>query len=85
MLIPTISFEIHNFTTNTSEQYTVADTIENQELIFAHRYTRNIQFTKVFSFQFENEMAMPIEMISEDTWLRLATTNPELFAGVAAV
>jgi hypothetical protein len=83
MLIETITFEIQNFKNNTSESFMVADTIENQEMVLSHRFTRLIKFAKVFDFQFEKEMNIPIEMITADTWLRLLNTQPELFAAVA--
>lgn len=63
MQISTISFEIHNYNTQTFGEFLVENTIQNQEMIFSHRYTRNIQFGKTFDFQFEKEMSMPIEFI----------------------
>lgn len=78
MLVEVITFEIRNFTEDTSENFMVADTIENYEMIAAHRFTRQIQFVKKFDFQFENEMNIPAEMISAETWLRMLYTYPEL-------
>ena len=76
MLIPVIKFEIHNFAEQIFGEYMVSDTLENQEMIFSHRYTRNITFDRVFSFQFEKEMAIPAEMISMDTWVRMWEKYP---------
>ena len=80
MLIETITFDIHDFKNNTTEQFLVSATEENYEMILAHHFTRNIKFTQTFNFQFEKEMRMPIEMISEDTWMRMVELNPELAA-----
>jgi len=71
MLIKTISFDIHDFNANTTESFLILDTIENQEFVFTHRYTRNIQFGKTFDIQLENDMRMPVEMISDSVWLAL--------------
>lgn len=79
MLISTITFEIHNFNTNISEIFMVENTIENQEKIFTHKYTRNIKFTKTFDFQFEKDVRIPVEFIEMDIWMRLLITQPELF------
>lgn len=79
MLIPTITFEIHNFETHISEEFLVENTDENWEKILGHRYTRNIQITKTFEFQFEKDERMPVEFIEMATWMRLLTVNPELF------
>lgn len=73
MLIPVIKFEIHNFTTNISEQFIVSNTPENQELVFTHRNTRNITFDRMFDLQFETEMNMPLEFISMATWMQLSS------------
>lgn len=78
MLIDTITFEIHDIKNERHEQFLVMNTIENQEMILTHRHTREIKFTKHFSFQFEKEMNMPIEFISMDTWARIVSANPEL-------
>lgn len=83
MLIETIAFEIRNFENGEFAEYLVENTIANQDAIFAHRFTRNIRIAKTFAFQFEKEMAMPIEMISMDTWVRMINADPELFAYVA--
>lgn len=78
MLVPTISFEIHDFKNNVSEQFLVENTDENWEKILGHRYTRNIQITKTFAFQFEKEERAPVEFIEMATWMRLLTIHPEL-------
>jgi uncharacterized protein YwqG len=52
MLIETITFEIRNFNNGTAEQYVVTNSQVNFELISAHRFTREISFTKMFSFEF---------------------------------
>jgi len=83
MLVKTISFDIHNFTTSETEEFVIQNTIENQELVFGHRYTRNIKLTEMFNFEFERRMRMPIEFISELTWLRIVSANPELAQAVA--
>lgn len=84
MLIPVIKFEIHNYKDQIFGEFMVQDSVENQEMIFSHRYTRNITFEKVFSFQFEKEMAIPAEMISMDTWVRMLNANPEEMLAIAA-
>ena len=83
MLIETIAFEIHDFTTNTSEQFLVENTDDNWEMILAHKFTRQIKAGKTFNFQFEKEMNIPAEMVSMDTWMRLFNGNPEMVAAVA--
>lgn len=84
MLIETITFDIHDFKSNITESFIVENTIANQEMILTHRYTRNIKFDRMFDFQFESEMRMPIEFVTDETWMRLINSNPELFASVAA-
>jgi hypothetical protein len=83
MLIETIEFQIHDFSNNTTEEFLVENTIENQEMVFSHKFTRQIKFTKTFAFQFEKEMRIPAEMISMDTWMRLFDYAPLSF--IAAV
>lgn len=78
MLIPTISFEIHDFQNSISEQFLVNRTPENLEKILSHHFTRNIHFTKTFSFQFEKEMRIPVEMIDFRIWMAIVSQNPEL-------
>lgn len=59
MLVSTINFEIHNFTTHTSETFMVENTVENQEMIFTHSYTRNIKFMDMFDFEFARKNVIP--------------------------
>lgn len=82
-LIAAIRFDIHDFQNNTTEEFLIENTIENQEKVLGHRKTRNIRFEKVFSFQFDKEMAMPLEFINNSTWVAMVNANPELFAAVA--
>lgn len=79
MLINTITFEIADFTNKTIEEFLIENTIENQEKVLSHRYTRSIRFTQTFDFQFEKEQTTPIEFIEMDIWVRLINTQPELF------
>ena len=83
MLINTISFEITYFRACTTESFLIENTLENQEKVFSHRYTRNIHFTQTFSFQFEKDMNMPVEFIEMNTWVAMVTANPDVFAAVA--
>lgn len=78
MLIKTISFEIHDFTNHISEKFLILNTEDNQERVFTHRFTRNIKFTETFAFQFEKDMAIPVEMIDITTWMQVLNGNPEL-------
>lgn len=72
MLISTISFEIRDFSTGEFEQFLVLNTIENQEMVFTHRFTRQIKIADMFEFQFNREMHMPIEFI-----------DPRILCGIA--
>lgn len=76
MLINTIAFEIRNFNDGSFSEHLIENTLENQEKVFAHRFTRCIKFTQTFSFQFEREMSMPIEFIEMDTWVRMFEMYP---------
>lgn len=71
MLIRTISFDIPNLRDNSTESFLIPDTIDNQEFVLSHRYTRNIRFGKTFDIQLEKDMRMPVEMISDVVWLAL--------------
>ena len=59
MLINAITFEIRDFTTGNSEQFIVENTEVNFEMIAGHRYTRDIQFTSMFDFEFERKEHTP--------------------------
>jgi hypothetical protein len=83
MFINVIKFDITDFKACTSESFVVENTIANQEMILTHRYTRHIVFDRMFDFQFENEMRMPIEFVTDETWMLLVSSDPELFAAVA--
>lgn len=83
MLNNVMTFDIHDFKTNITESYVVLNTEDNQEKVLTHRFTRNIQFSQMFSFQFDKEMRMPIEFIEMDTWMRIVTLNPDMLAPVA--
>lgn len=76
MLVSTITFEIRNFNDGSFSEYLIANTPENQEKVFSHRFTRCIKFTETFSFQFEREMSMPVEFIEMSTWVRMFETYP---------
>jgi hypothetical protein len=83
MLIDTITFQIHDFTNHTTEEFLVENTEDNLVMINEHRFTRAIKFGKTFAFQYAREMKMPIEFISNDTWVRMVNSYPEMFATVA--
>ena len=78
MLVSTITFEIRNFNDGSFSEYLIANTPENQEKVFSHRFTRCIKFTETFSFQFEREMSMPIEFIEMGTWATMIAYCPQL-------
>lgn len=59
MLIPTISFDVHNFTTHQTESFLVEATEDNYELIAQQRFTRNIVISQMFDFQFARERKAP--------------------------
>lgn len=62
MLIPTIEFDVTNFTTGESTHHIVENTEDNWELIAHSRNTRNIEFNQTFDFQFTNlqkELGVP--------------------------
>lgn len=65
MLINTINFEIHDYKTQTFGEFMMENTIANQEMVFTHRFTRNITFGKEFDFDFEKKMSAPLEFIDE--------------------
>lgn len=69
MLVDAITFEIHNSAKGIHEQFLIENTVWNQEKVFAHRFTRNIEFIPVFDFQFAREMRVPTEFISLSTEL----------------
>jgi len=71
MLIETIQFEIHNFLNNTSDEYTIENTIENQEMVLGHRFTRQIHFVKMYDFQYEKEMRLPVEFLSPAVFITM--------------
>jgi hypothetical protein len=77
-LTSVITFEIHNFTTHISEEFVIENTLDNQEMVFSHRNTRNIKFSQMFSFQYEKEMNMPLEFVSMDTWIRMLNESPSV-------
>lgn len=86
MQIEAIAFEIRDFSNGSFSEYLVENTIENQELINSHRFTRDIRFVKIFDFQFEKEETIP-EFFAEDidmsVWITILNNNPELAATVA--
>ncbi len=63
MMLPTISFEIHDFKNDIHGEFLILNTIENQEKVLTHRHTRDIKFGKTFEGQFKREMRMPAEFI----------------------
>lgn len=85
MLTNVITFDIHDFTNHITESFVIENTLENQEKVFTHSFTRNIKFAEMFSFQYTKEMRMPIEFIKMDTWVRLLNSDSELAASVAAL
>lgn len=70
MLISTIQFEIPE-----SGTFLIENTIENQEKVFSHRFTRQIHFIKTFDFQFEREMRMPVEFIEPLILIAVLSAN----------
>jgi hypothetical protein len=70
-MLHVIRFDIHNYADNATEEFIIENTIENEELVFTHRYTRNIRFDKMLDFQFEKEMRTPVEFIDARVWLAL--------------
>lgn len=76
MMIPTIKFEIRNFETNESEEFLIENTPENFEKVASHRYTRGIEFTQTFDFQYEKDMKVPADFISPLTWVRMLHAYP---------
>jgi hypothetical protein len=79
MLVSVITFEIHDFNTSVSESFTMENTVENQEKVFGHRYTRNISFDKCFDFEFKRTEHVPVEFIDMGVWIALL---PEIEAAM---
>jgi hypothetical protein len=65
MLISTIQFEIRNVKENYCEQFVIENTLENQELVFTHRYTREIKFVEMLTFDFAKNIHIPAEFLQE--------------------
>lgn len=59
MEIETIAFRIFDSNKGTDEEYLIPDTIDNQEMVFANRFTHDIRFGKMFDFQFAHEEYAP--------------------------
>lgn len=92
MRVNTIKFEIRDFNTGMAENFLIADTPENQEKVFTFLFPktdgvrksiRDIHFDRMFDFQFENEMSMPIQFIEMSTWLMMLSQFGEQMAAVA--
>lgn len=69
MLISVISFEIHNPAAGIHDEFIIENTIWNQEKVFGHRYTRQIEFDQMFDFEFAKKRHIPAEMIDFSTEL----------------
>ena len=63
MRTPVIEFDIHDFENHTDEHFVVENNDENLELIYSHCHTRDIQFTKMFDFEFDKKERIPVEFI----------------------
>lgn len=84
MLIEAIKFEIRDFQTGNFEEFTIENTIENQERVFTHRFTRNIHFVKEFDFQFNKEMRIPSDFLGDFSDLELMLDPIDEMVGVFA-
>lgn len=61
MLIDTITFEIVNVKLNIRDEFLIENTVANQEKVFTHPYTRNIQIGTTFQdFDFAKKEHMPV-------------------------
>lgn len=67
MLIETITFEIHNAKEGIHEEFVVENTIEMQEKIFTHHFTRAIHFTKMFDFEYIKNQRIPSDFLGDYT------------------
>jgi hypothetical protein len=86
MLIPTIEFAITDFNTGISTDYVIADTIENEDRVMAHKYTRCINYTKTFDFEFARKEVIPPEFIDMSIWaLMLNSNSPAMLAFLADI
>jgi hypothetical protein len=86
MLISTIEFAITDFNTGISTEFLIEDTIENEDKVMAHPFTRCINYTKTFDFEFAKKETMPLEFIEMDTWLRLLNNpTPAMLAFLADI
>lgn len=59
MLIDVITFEIRDFKTGNSEEFVVEYSNANFDLIAQHRFTRDIQLTAMFDFEFISKERTP--------------------------
>jgi hypothetical protein len=59
MLVETITFEIRDFNTGAFEDCVVENTELNYSLISRHRFTRGIEFVKMFDFEFTGKAHTP--------------------------
>ena len=59
MLVETITFEIRDFKTGQVEEFVIEDTPTNYDLVAHHRFTRGINFIKMFDFQFVSRQHTP--------------------------
>lgn len=85
MLISVIKFEIHNAAAGIHEEFIIENTIRNQEKVFTHRYTRQIEFDQMFSFQFAKEMRIPAEFIDFSTELENELCDIDEMTGMVGV
>lgn len=75
MLIPTIQFEIRNFSDNSFEKFIVQDTELNYALIAANHFTRDIQFVNMFDFQYDREKKAPQFVEFADAFTHAVSEN----------
>jgi len=85
MLTSAIKFEIRNIKAGIQEQFLILNTVWNQEKVFSHRYTREIEFVEVFDFQFAKEMRIPAEMIDWSTELENELCDVDEMTGIVGV
>ncbi len=66
MLVQAISFEIHNVKLNIHQEFLVEATEDNYEKVLQDRFTRQIQFVRVFDFEFAKKESIPLSFIEFD-------------------
>lgn len=84
MLIPTITFEIRNNEKGIVDEFVVENTIENQEKVFTHRFTRNIEFGQLFDFEFEKKQRIPSYFLGSHSEIEEMLDSVDEMVGVFA-